>query len=252
MQAKKILIVDNDRNCVKALAARLLEEGYDVALAWDGETALAKLKIEDPDLMILDVLLPKLSCFQLMRLMQKDEVMRSVPVILISSRKDMQEYLKEFHFKEFLYKPLDLDGLLQKVERWIGKSGRRKLGEKKRLVLLGEYKFIKEKIRKFFTAAGWEVSLAHDPHAAYDMAVRLSPDLMLCEYFPPNIEGHTYNTKAFTDRLAQDRFLARIPLYVYSTNQNIMEAAIHYPLEKLIRYDESADLLKNLAGRIKI
>lgn len=252
MQAKKILIVDTDHECVRALSERLVAVGYAVVVAHDGEEALVKLKSEDPDLMVLDVLLPKMSCFQLMRLMQKDEIMRSVPVFLLSSRKEMRDYLTEFHFKEFFHKPLPPEELLKKIEEWIGTSGQRKAGAKKRVILLGCYKFIKEKIRKFLTRAGWEVSVAYDSHAAYDIAVRVYPDLILCEYFSPEMEGHTYDTRAFTQRLAKDRFLARIPLYVYCTDQGIMDAATHYPRSRLIHYRESADLLRELANRIGI
>jgi len=246
MPFKKILVADNDPAFLSGLNVCLSSEGYQVATATDGKEAFEKLRTEDPDILILNAILPKLSCFQLLQQMQKDLLMRLLPVIIFSVKKNMEAFFVDFPHVEFIYKPFDSKDLLSKIDKRIGRSSHRDPSAKKTLIILGLYKFIKNKIRKFFEDTGWEVTSTHDEKAAYEIAGRLYPDMILCEYFHPDMQGKTLDLKGFTQRMAKDRFLSRIPLYIYCERLNFLSALASYPESTLIKYTASADLLNEI------
>ncbi|MBI4878785.1 MAG: response regulator [Planctomycetes bacterium] len=82
--AKKVLIIDDDRSTVKFLAVVLDEHGYETDSAFDGKEGLLKVKEARPDLVVLDVMMPKKSGFTLFKQMRKDEKLRDLPVLMLT------------------------------------------------------------------------------------------------------------------------------------------------------------------------
>lgn len=81
----KIVIVEDDQFLAKVLMFRLEEEGFYVALAANGETAIETIKNENPAIVLLDLLLPKKSGFEVLEEMKSDEVIKNIPVIILSN-----------------------------------------------------------------------------------------------------------------------------------------------------------------------
>lgn len=82
--AKKVLVVDDDVNTVKFLSVALEENGYEAIGAHDGREGLEKIESEKPDLVILDVMMPKKTGFVLFNQLRRDEKYKELPVIMLT------------------------------------------------------------------------------------------------------------------------------------------------------------------------
>lgn len=122
MSIKKILIVDDDQGTVMVLAHRFRAEGYDVCVARDGEEAIAKTKEERPDLIVLDVLLPKMTGYGVIWKIREDKDLPLIPVIVISAKEVVKKFFKELPHVIFLEKPLDLLSFSETVCRLIARA----------------------------------------------------------------------------------------------------------------------------------
>lgn len=121
---KRILVVDDEINIVMVLEARLTGSGYEVITASDGQEGLQKARAEKPDLIILDVMLPKIDGYKVCRMLKSDEVYRGIPIILLSAR--TQESDKEIGWQQgadrYLTKPFRPEELLQTIEELLPKQ----------------------------------------------------------------------------------------------------------------------------------
>jgi len=122
----KILIVDDDPDILDALAMILESQGYQVFTARDGIEGLANLKAEKPDLMILDLLMPKMDGFAVCKELQDPRwsKFKEMPILILTSvREDASrrryelETGLELNVDDYVEKPISPDILLQRVER---------------------------------------------------------------------------------------------------------------------------------------
>ncbi len=113
----KILVVDDTPHNVKLLADLLGVKGYAVATAATGEEALAKLAAESPDLVLLDVMMPGLSGYDVCRRIREDAATALLPVVLVTSLDPAQERVKgiEAGADDFLSKPINQPELFARV-----------------------------------------------------------------------------------------------------------------------------------------
>jgi len=118
--AKRVLVVDDDRVIQQLLQVNLELEGYDVvATASDGREALDKIAELKPDLVILDVMMPKMDGLEVCRHLKADQATAGIPVILLSARAqdlDIREGL-DIGANAYLTKPFDPVELLEVVGR---------------------------------------------------------------------------------------------------------------------------------------
>ena len=126
----KILIVDDDRSNLRMMATLLTTNGYVVAQADNGETALRILQEEKFDLIISDILMPVMDGYCLCRECKKDEKLRNIPLIFCSgtytSEKDEKLAFK-FGAEAFISKPFQSQDLLDTVNRVMGNIGNRRI-----------------------------------------------------------------------------------------------------------------------------
>ena len=129
----KILVVDDDPDILDALAMILEFRGYQVCTARDGIEGLANLKAERPDLMILDLLMPKMDGFAVCKELQDPRWSKSkdMPILILTSvREDASrrryelETGLELNVDDYVEKPISPDILLQRVERLIKRKER--------------------------------------------------------------------------------------------------------------------------------
>jgi len=83
--AKKILIIEDEEIIIGLLQKKLIKEGYQVSIARDGEEGLRAVEKEKPDLVLLDIIMPKMGGFEVMEEMQKNAELKKIPVIVISN-----------------------------------------------------------------------------------------------------------------------------------------------------------------------
>ena len=80
MSEGRILLADDNKLVVKITSAILQDADYDVSVAWDGLEAINKAYAEEPDLVVLDVEMPKINGYQVCRLLKDDEITRDIPI----------------------------------------------------------------------------------------------------------------------------------------------------------------------------
>ncbi|MGD8779687.1 MAG: response regulator [Ignavibacteria bacterium] len=127
----KILVVDDQPDNVYILQDRLENEGYEVITAYEGETGIKKAKEEEPDLILLDVMMPKISGFDVCKILSGDETTRDIPIILLTALIDPEDLKKGFQSGAFDYvkKPFN------KVELFARIKSALKFRESKKLLL---------------------------------------------------------------------------------------------------------------------
>jgi len=83
--AKKILLIEDEEILINLLQKKLANEGYDISVARNGQEGLELIKEIRPDLILLDIIMPKMGGFEVLEEMQKDQELQNIPVIIISN-----------------------------------------------------------------------------------------------------------------------------------------------------------------------
>lgn len=118
MEKKKILLVDDERDLVETMIYQLEAAGYQVITAYDGAEGLEKAKAEKPDLMILDLMLPKMDGYKVCGLLKKDSRYSRIPIILFTARAQESDMRlgEEVGADAYITKPFESKMLLNKIE----------------------------------------------------------------------------------------------------------------------------------------
>ena len=119
---KKILLVDDEVGLVDMMKMRLEANNYDVITAFDGNEALEKAKKENPDLIILDLMLPKMDGYKVCGLLKTDTRYSKIPIIIFSAmaqEKD-KKLAEEVKADTYITKPFDPQVLLSKIKELLG------------------------------------------------------------------------------------------------------------------------------------
>lgn len=118
-RAKRVLICDDDPVILRLLEVNLELEGYDVLLAHDGAEAVEVARAEQPDLVILDIMMPKLDGYQTCAQLKGDDDTKDIPVIFLSAKAQQADIDKgkQFGVIDYLTKPFDPNDLIEVVER---------------------------------------------------------------------------------------------------------------------------------------
>ena len=114
----RILVADDNPMNVDILQTRLAAHGYEVVTAADGEEALARARDAEPDLILLDVMMPKLDGFDVCRRLRADPTLPFVPIILVTAKGDPKDIVAglEAGADEYLTKPVDQAALVARVQ----------------------------------------------------------------------------------------------------------------------------------------
>ncbi len=119
VDGQKILLIDDEPALLKMLGMRLEASGYCVITAQDGQEGLEKARSENPDLIILDVLMPKMDGYEVCRLLKFDKGFKSIPVILLTAKtQDLDRSTgKEVGADDYVTKPFNSPDLIAKVKK---------------------------------------------------------------------------------------------------------------------------------------
>ncbi len=114
---KKILVVDDQQANIFIITERLKKVGYDVITAEDGKTAIDIAINEIPDLILLDVMMPKMSGFDVLQFLVAHEKTKDIPIILLTALTDFEDVKKGFELGAFDYvkKPFNREELLARI-----------------------------------------------------------------------------------------------------------------------------------------
>jgi CheY-like chemotaxis protein len=121
----KVVVADDDRMFRKAAETTLRRQGYSVATASDGEEALQLIRSEQPDIIVLDLIMPKLQGFDVLQILKQDTLTSAIPVIVLSSltqEQDKQEALDLGAVAYFNKSTFSLGELVKQVEHTLTKG----------------------------------------------------------------------------------------------------------------------------------
>lgn len=120
----RLLIVDDDEEMLRMLNLAL-RDSYEVTTAADGMEAVQRIVDYEPDLMLLDIMLPKMNGYQLLQSIRRNVSYKNLPVVVISAKSSQrdQDYAIRLGANQFLAKPYRIDQLLKVIESFTGKPG---------------------------------------------------------------------------------------------------------------------------------
>ncbi len=124
---KKILVVDDEGDILHFLELVLREKGYEVATASSGHEALTRAQMAKPDLILLDIMMPQMDGWEVLKLLRVDDETSDIPVAMLSARteaKDRVQGLQEGAV-DYICKPFSLQDLLAKIDAIFTEAGRR-------------------------------------------------------------------------------------------------------------------------------
>ncbi|HET7012463.1 MAG TPA: response regulator [Streptosporangiaceae bacterium] len=120
----KILIAEDSSTVRRLIAARLAADGYEVLEAADGEQALASVRAEHPDLLVLDKVMPKFDGFEVVRELRADPETRAIPIVMLTERTTEQDVLGglDLGVDEYMPKPFSPHELSARVRRTLQRA----------------------------------------------------------------------------------------------------------------------------------
>lgn len=121
---KPILLVDNNPDTLKILTVILQGEGYAIDTAVDGEAALTRISEAPPQMILLDIMLPKLNGIDVCRKLKKDTATRHIPVIIMTAKSNDEAKMGVVSAgaDSYLLKPFDPVDLVKQVKKFFGKA----------------------------------------------------------------------------------------------------------------------------------
>ena len=125
MVKQRILVVDDDREVVRLMRAYLEQAGYEVLVAYDGETALHTLRRERPDLLLLDLMLPDRDGYDITRIVRADALLSALPIIMLTARVDDTDKIVglEMGADDYVTKPYNPREVVARVRARLRKVG---------------------------------------------------------------------------------------------------------------------------------
>ena len=247
MAKKKILVVDDESSILQVLTMRLTVAGYEVCTAENGTEAIATAKRDKPDLIIMDVLMPKMTGFEALRKIREDGELKRVPTIIISAKSSMRDFFRDLPV-EFIPKPYDAKFLLSRIENLLGNVPGRMPGAPRRAILLGVEDFLIKKIQPLLSSLNFQVITALNEDDAFQTTKKIRPDMVLCQFWE---DEKTLDAKKLYERISGDITLTNVAFCVYSREAISLDAMKTFRGKQLITYKESTDLLAKLETLVK-
>ncbi len=119
MPPLKILVCDDERHIVRLIQVNLERHGYTVVTAYDGKEGLEKARIEKPDLMVLDVMMPYMDGFEVLKTLKREPETENLPVIMLTAKAQDKDVFEGYHYGADMYltKPFNPMELIAFVKR---------------------------------------------------------------------------------------------------------------------------------------
>ncbi len=119
MKKGKVLVVDDEVNITQILEFSIGAEGFEVITAQNGEEAIEKARKEQPDLIILDIMMPKIDGYEACRILKANPLTRNIPVVLLTAKgRDIDKRLGyEVGATDYIVKPFSPNKLIERIHR---------------------------------------------------------------------------------------------------------------------------------------
>ncbi len=120
--SKKIVLAEDEPQIARLIEFKLKKEGYSVTRKENGEEAIKAIKEDKPDLILLDIMMPVMGGYEVLRRLKEDEDLKSVPVIMLTARAQEKDVVKGIAMgaEDYITKPFHPAELLARVKRILG------------------------------------------------------------------------------------------------------------------------------------
>ncbi len=196
-----VLIIEDDPDARALLARTLKKDGYRVAQAEDGDIGLKLAAELRPAVITLDVMMPGVDGWSVLRSLKADKDLRDIPVVMVSMITD-QGIGHALGADDYLTKPVEKEVLLRSVGRFARRAGAE-------VLVVEDDAATREIVRRTLERQDLKVSEAGDGRQALDRIAESEPDLVLLDLMMPVMDGFEFLT-----RLRQQGLAARIPVIV--------------------------------------
>jgi PAS domain S-box-containing protein len=176
---RTILIVDDEAHIRELLKQELHEAGYGVREAADGREALAQIRRERPDLVILDVMMPEMGGFDVAAVLKGDPQTADLPIIILSIVEDRERGYR-LGVDRYLTKPIESGVILEEIERLLAQG----VSHRKVMVVDADTSTLKI-LAEVLRAKGYEVTGASSGQEAIEKALHDRPDMIILSAMPP-------------------------------------------------------------------
>ncbi|MEA3463485.1 MAG: response regulator [Patescibacteria group bacterium] len=213
---KKILIIEDEEILLNVLSKKIKDNGFDVLVARDGENGLAQIKSGKPDLILLDMLLPKLDGFGVLEKLKENK--NNIPIVIISNSGqpvDVGRALKLGAYDYLIKAELSPDEIIEKVHHClinIQNNNRAESGAKKILVVEDD-KFLRDLCVKKLNQMNFCVDSAINGIEGLEKIIKDKPDLVLLDIIMPGMEGFEILERVRADK---NEKIAKIPIIMLS------------------------------------
>lgn len=124
----KILVCDDERHIVRLIQVNLERQGYTVVTAFDGKDGLEKIKSEKPDLVVLDVMMPYMDGFEVLKTLRREPEYENLPVIMLTAKAQDKDVFEGYHYGADMYltkpfNPMELVTFVKRIAQSGGQDG---------------------------------------------------------------------------------------------------------------------------------
>jgi len=183
MPKKKILLIDDMPNVITLVKARLEASGYEVIAALDAQQGLSFANSEEPDLIILDIVMPTGGGYSVYTRLRMSPKTRSVPVIFLTAKDRPEDIARAYHLgaQYFVKKPYKPEMLLETVKKVLDSppQPQQPRGVQKRILVVGKEAEIAEFVKLVDT--GYEVTIVSSIKEGSDEAKKEKPDAIFLD-----------------------------------------------------------------------
>lgn len=226
--SKKVLVVDDEESIVTLLEYNLSQAGYEVITAYDGETGLQKAKNENPDFIVLDLMLPKMDGMEVCKELRNDQI--TTPILMLTAKDDEIDKVLglELGADDYMTKPFSprevvarVKAILRRTQNFVNPNGQEEDPIKK--IKIGELVILPEQ---------YEVYL-HDE---------------LLEFTPKEFELLLYLTQNKGRVLTRDQLLNAVWNYDFAGDTRIVDVHISHLREKIEANSKKPQYIKTIRG----
>lgn len=189
---KKILIIEDEQSLLEVLEKKLEKEGFEVFTAVDGINGLKQIREIHPDLVLLDILMPRKDGFEVLEELNQDEILCKIPVIIISNSGQPVEIDRALKLgvKDYLVKAnFDPENVIEKVNNFLKEENNLQKNNKKMIVLIEDDVFLRDLCVRKLKKENFEVVSAENGEEGLKKIKECEPDLVLLDIILPGIGG---------------------------------------------------------------
>lgn len=198
MENEKVLLVDDDQEFVEAIKTALVNSGFNVETEIDGEAGLKKARKNKPDIVILDIMMPKKDGYSVCYELKNNEDTSSIPVLMLTSLgdeshgKDGVVSLAKGHKAEgVLEKPIEVDALVDKVKELLkAAKSKKKNNQKIKILIIDDDLDFLDAVKTILEENDYLVISAYSGEEGLRAVSQHQPDLILLDVMLPEIDGY--------------------------------------------------------------